>query len=123
LPDLDHVFKTLRELLQVYRPPLESKNDLPGNFDLYSVKDITAFGRKFPEMYFAGVVMRKGYVGFYFMPVYNHPQIKDRLEPGLLKLLKGKSCFHIKRVDASLLESMRAALQVGFSCYQEQGWV
>ena len=42
------------------------------------------------------------------MPVYVDTGLKDVFGQDLLKLLKGKSCFHIKTLDASLERLRRA---------------
>ena len=63
-----------------------------------SPKEAIRHGRKYPETYFAGVIAQKGYVGFYFMPVQADEQSRI-FSPELLALLKGKSCFHFKRLD------------------------
>jgi hypothetical protein len=57
------------------------------------------------------------------MPVYAEPEIKALFKPELLKLLKGKSCFHIKILDEELLRQIREALAAGYHQYQERGWV
>ena len=57
------------------------------------------------------------------MPVYSDPEMKALFQPELLKLLKGKSCFHIKSLDNQLRDQIRAALEDGFKLYQTRGWV
>jgi hypothetical protein len=49
--------------------------------------------------------------------------MKKLLAPDLLSLLKGKSCFHIKTLDARLLTQVRRALEAGFKQYKKNGWV
>jgi len=39
--------------------------------------------------------------------------VKDVFRPELLKLLKGKSCFHIKQLDANLEKQIKEALEKG----------
>lgn len=121
--DLNQIFETLKELLQPYSPPLTPKKDLPGYYDLWSLKDVSIDGRKRKEVYFGGVILYKTYVGFYYMPVYADADMKATFSPALLALLKGKSCFHIRRLDDALLADIRAALQAGYGAYQERGWV
>jgi hypothetical protein len=80
-------------------------------------------GRKRDEVYFAGLIAQRGYVGFYFMPVYTHAEQVDLFAPELLALLEGKSCFHVKRLDDTLAAHVDAALAAGFELYRERGWV
>ena len=80
-------------------------------------------GRKRKEVFFAGLIIQKSYVGFYFMPVYTDAEAMSFIKPELLKRLKGKSCFHIKKLDAELLAQVDAALQAGCLLYQQKGWI
>lgn len=121
--DLTLIFKALKALLEPYRPPLAAKVEDERRFELWSVKDLVIEGRKRSEVFFASAIIQKGYVGFYFMPVYTAPEMTSLFRPELLSRLKGKSCFHIKRLDALLLEQIRAALQDGYALYQKRGWV
>ena len=97
--------------------------DDDSHFDLWTDKPVVIEGRKRKEVYFAGLIIQKGYVGFYYMPVYAEPELKQVFEPELLSLLKGKSCFHVKKLDERLAGQVEAALRRGFECYQKNGWV
>ena len=121
--DLELIFSSLKELLQDYQPPLLAKIDDPGRYDLWSVKDVVIAGRKRKEVFFASAIIQKGYVGFYFMPIYGAPEMTEFFPAELLSLLKGKSCFHMKRLDDKLLEQVRTALQDGFALYKDRKWV
>ena len=57
------------------------------------------------------------------MPVYAEPERRELFAPELLALLKGKSCFHVRRLDDGLLAQVREALRQGFDLYRERGWV
>ena len=121
--DLDLIFSTLRNQLKMYAPPFTSKQDGAGAFDLWSIKDLVIEGRKRKEVYFAGLILYKTYIGFYYMPVYAEPEIKAVFPVELLALLKGKSCFHIKKLDEKLLSQIRSVMDFGLTAYQERGWV
>lgn len=121
--DLQAIFDTLRGLMAEYTPPLVPKKDGPQACDLWSLKDIIVDGRRRKEVYFCGLVRYSTYVGFYFMPVYAEENLKAVFSPQLLALLKGKSCFHIRRLDESLTADIRRALQAGYQLYIERGWV
>lgn len=121
--DLPAIFTQLRELLKVYQPPLVSKSDDDSHYDLWSVRDLVIEERKRKEVFFAGLTIQKNYVGFYFMPVYVDTEIKEFFAPELLKLLKGKSCFHIKTLDGQTLGNIESALKSGFEIYKQRGWV
>ena len=121
--DLQAIFGALKPLLQAYQPPLVPKTDTERYFDLWSLKPVVIEGRKRKEVFFAGLIIQKDYVGFYFMPIYAETDLKTVFKPELLRLLKGKSCFHIKKLDEELLRQIEAALKVGYEMYQQRDWV
>ena len=132
-PDsLEIVFKKLHRLLLAHIPPFKPGGDEQGmfrgkkNFHLVVPAAVAipgAYGGKPTKICMASLVAQKGYVGFYFMPVYMNDALKAKLSPALLKLLKGKTCFHVKKLDATLLADTAAALTLGTKCYRERGWV
>ena len=117
------LFTQLKEMLQRYSPPFQSKNDIESYYDLWSFKDLVIEGRKRKEVAFASVIIQSSYVGFYFMPVYAEPEVKVLFKPELLSKLKGKSCFHIKQLTPELREQISDALEQGFEMYKNRGWV
>jgi hypothetical protein len=123
MTDLQQIFEAIKPLLQRYRPPLVPKTDTERYFDLWSYKDLEIEGRKRKEVFFAGLVIQKSYVGFYFMPVYAEPEVKAFFPPEVMKLLKGKSCFHIKSLTPQLLGQLDSVLRTGFDLYRRRGWV
>ena len=121
--DLAHAIEEIRALLEKYTPPLEVRTDAKGGYHLWSVKDIVVEGRKRKEVYFAGVNPQKGYIGFHYMPVYTNPEHKSTFRPELLALLKGKSCFHVRRLEPSLKKQIKDALASGIKLYKQRGWI
>lgn len=117
------VFNTLKTLLKEYEPPFTSKVDSDKAYDLWSIKDLVIADRPRNEVYFAGIVMQKEYVGFYYMPTYADTDLKEIFKSELLQILKGKSCFHIKSLNQTLLAQIKEALAIGFRQYQERDWV
>ena len=123
-PQLLPIFESLRKLMKPYaKGTIKPRGDSGGQFHLWSDKEIEVQGRKMKEVYFAGLLVQKGYVGFYFMPVYAEPGMKKILAPELLKCLKGKSCFYIKKLDSQLEAQIKDALQKGYESYKEKSWV
>lgn len=119
-------FDRLRPLLERYSPPLAAREGAvrdKRDYQLYSEKEVEIDGRRRDEIFFAGLIQQKGYVGLYYMPVYAEPELADVFEPELLKLRKGKSCFHVKRLDAETLRRVDDALEKGFALYRERGWI
>ena len=124
--DQGQVFRLLRAELERYSPPLtvrigsvEGKDD----YHLWSEREVVIEGRKRDEVFFAGLIAQKGYVGLYYMPVYAEPELETVFEPELRALLRGKSCFHLKRLDDRLLAQVRSALERGFALWRGRDWI
>lgn len=123
-PTLIPIFEELKALLQPYeKGSIVLRGGSGGQLTLVSEKEIVVDGRKKNEMYFAAALIQKGYVGFYFMPVYTEAEQQALFTPELLKLLKGKSCFHIKKWDDTLKKQIKEALKKGYEVYKEKDWV
>jgi hypothetical protein len=121
--DLIKIFGRLKKVLKKFEDPLKPNFDLDTKYDLWSFKDLVIAGRKRKEVYFAGLIIQSKYVGLYYMPVYTDTSLKDVFKPELLKLLKGKSCFHIKQLDAGLEKQIKEALEKGYALYKKRGWI
>jgi hypothetical protein len=57
------------------------------------------------------------------MPIYTDTSLKEIFEPELLNLLKGKSCFHIKKLDEKLKNQIEMVLKKGYELYKEREWI
>lgn len=117
------IYQQLRMLLKKYEPPFVAKSDFDSRYELWSVKDVEIAGRKRSEVFFAGLIIQSTYVGFYYMPVYTEVAMKKIFKRELLSTLKGKACFHIKKLDKNLAAQITNALEAGFRLYKEKGWV
>lgn len=117
------IFKKLKKILKKFENPLKPKLDLDSKYDLWSFKNVEIAGRKRNEVYFAGIIIQSKYVGFYYMPVYTDTSLTEVFKPELLTLLRGKSCFHIKKLDANLEDQIREALRIGYKLYQDRDWI
>ena len=126
ITDRAEIFAALRSELEGFSPPLEARTGRvvgKDDYELWSPKPVERNGRAYDETYFAGVIAQKAYVGLYYMPVYLEPDVKGLFAPELLALLKGKSCFHVKRLDEQLLAQVQSALDAGSALYRERGWI
>lgn len=122
--DFVEIFQTIRASLQLFATVgFSNRINSETSFDLWSDRNVVIDGKKRNEVFFASVIIQKGHVGFYYMPVYTEPEMKKIFNPELLKLLKGKSCFHIKKLDDTLMLQIEDALAAGFKLYKEKGWV
>jgi hypothetical protein len=55
------------------------------------------------------------------MPIYINPALKKKLAPSLLKLLKSKTCFHIKTLSPELHATIQSAVELGTNSYRHKG--
>ena len=117
------IFQTLKKILSVYsKGNFIVKDDKPGCYNIYYGKEIELQGKKYPELCFAALLVQKGYVGFYYFPVYVNPALKQKLTPELLKCLNGKTCFYLRKNDPELFNQIKEALRLGSEFYASRGW-
>jgi len=121
--ELITIYGQLKAILKKYEDPLRPKFDLDSKYDLWSFKEIEIDGRKRKEVFFASIIIQSKYVGLYYMPIYTDTNLKEVFKPDLLKLLKGKSCFHIKKLDSNLREQIEEALEIGYQLYKKRSWI
>ena len=117
------IFRDLKKIMKEYERPFVARLDDDSHYDLWSIKDVGIAGRKRKEVFFAGLIIQSNYVGFYYMPIYTDSGLENIFKKELLSTLKGKSCFHIKKLDKTLVAQIREALDVGFTLYKKNGWV
>ena len=123
-PEMIRIFNDLHAMLSPYeKGSIKKFGGEGGQVSLISFKEVQIEGRKKSELWFAGLLIQKGYVGFYYMPVYVEPEQKKIFGPELLKTLKGKSCFHIKTADPVIYSQIEEALKLGYEEWQKKGWV
>ncbi len=123
--NLPAIFDELQSVLKKYSPPFTARATCvknKRNYILISTKEVVIDGRKKPEMWFCGIIEQKGYIGFYYMPIYCVPKMSS-ISPALMKLLKGKSCFYVKQLTTELRVDIDSALKSGFEAYRKLGWV
>lgn len=124
-PEMAAIFQLLKTLVLPYeKGHIRRIGGDGGQLSLINTKPVEVNGKIKEDVWFVSILVQKGYVGFYYMPIYTHPQeIRSMLSPALLRLLKGKSCFHIKRTDPLILDDVRKALQIGHELWEKDGWL
>jgi hypothetical protein len=123
--ELKAIFDAVKPLLTPYeKGSMKVRVNFETKYDLWSeMKLVDQKGKPRDEMAFLAMIVQSSYMGFYFMPVYTHPDLVEKLGPNLRACLKGKSCFHLTRWDAELEQEVKAALKLGYALYKEVGWV
>ncbi|MEN9686072.1 MAG: hypothetical protein RLZZ28_1858 [Bacteroidota bacterium] len=124
-PELVIIFEAIKKMLE----PYAGKRDLvmhggkDGQLNLVSHKPVVIAGREKEAIWFVSALVQKGYVGFYYMPIYMNDPIKKQLSPEFLKCLKGKACFHIKKNDPAIMKEMEKAIKIGYEAFVKNGWI
>ena len=117
------IFKRLKAILKKFEDLLKPKFDLDSKYDLWSFKKVEIAGHKRKEVSFGSIIIQSSYVGFYYMPIYTDVSLHDVFKPELLKLLKGKSCFHIRELTPEIEKQITEALEIGYKLYKKRGWI
>jgi hypothetical protein len=123
MESLQTMFQEVADKIKRYIPPLIALIETDCRLDVVSDKPTVIEGRKKNQVYFASVILYPTYVGFYFMPVYTDSEIAALFSKDLLALLKGKSCFHLKKSTPVLMAAIDTALKKGYDVYREKGWI
>lgn len=116
-------FKIVKKLISKFAPPLKVATNLSSRYETYFEKSFeTVSGRtgnklKKDKLWFASIIVQRNYLGFYFMPVYSHPELLLKVSPELRKTLKGKSCFHITKLNEEGAKEITKLLKEGFKLY------
>ena len=122
MDDKQKIFEKVKSLLEKYSDRMKVTNDSDKRYDLYTHKQVEFMGKVRDGVYFASVIIQKGFVGFYFMPVYTDEGAKAFFRPELFKLLKGKSCFHLKKYDDLIFKQIEDVVEKGYEMYVKKGW-
>lgn len=123
-PHLVPIFNEIKKLLTAYaKGNLVVRGGEGGQVAVVNGTELEIYGKKRKEFWFAAALIQKGYVGFYFMPIYVCEPRKDSIPNELMKTLKGKSCFHITKNDPLIMAQIKDALKLGYEDYKQRGWV
>lgn len=124
-PELVKIFDAIKKMMQPYdkKGTLILHAGTSGQANLVSHKALEIEGRKKTEMWFVSVVIQKGYVAFHYLPIYINESMGKLFSPALMKCLKGKACFNIKKNDPEILAEVQKAIKLGYEAYQKRGWV
>jgi len=117
------VFDTITQLLKPYeKGHLKLRGGKGGQTALVSEKKVVIDGREKKEIWFAAALVQKGYVGFYLTAAC-YPSVQQQIHPDLLRCLKGKTCFHIKKLEKETAAQIANALKVAYKTTKELGWI
>lgn len=120
--ELDNTYKALVKIASRHSKDLVASQETNG-YILNSDKPVKIGPMNKKGIGFLSVVPRKNYIGVYFMPIYTDPSIKSKIPKKVLSTLKGKSCFHIKKLTPDLETQLDALVKLGRKTYEKKGWI
>lgn len=118
ITDLHEIQTILQNLLTVHVPPLQIRKDNENVFEVAGTKEAMQGKQKVDGFYFASVVPKPKDIRLYYFPIYTHVD-QFSLSAELQKCLKGKSCFHIKKLTPELQVEIKAMIKKGVQVYEK----
>ena len=111
----------LRAIIKRHEKNLQLRKDDSSGLEAAGTIPTMQGKQKVDGFYFASTIPKPKDCRLYFFPIYTDVAAFTDLDPDLRKCLKGKSCFHIKKMDASLETSIIKMIDKGIKLYQEKG--
>ena len=121
--DLSEIRETLQNMLTRHTPPLRVRRQSAENFEVAGTKETMQGKQKVDGYYFASVMPKSKDVRFYYFPIYTHADQFAGISEELRKCLKGKSCFHIKKLSPGLESEITAMIEKGVAIYLADGLI
>jgi len=115
----EDIFHFLNTCFESLVPPLEFRKKSPEVIEICGTKPTMQGKQQVDGYYFASAMLKPQDCRFYFFPIYTHPTEFLDLSDDLKKLLKGKSCFHLKKLSPALQEEIKNMLINGVHLYQQ----
>lgn len=123
MQDLEEIRSTLKDILLEHKAVLRVTKDTDTAFEVTGTKETMQGKKKVDGIYFASIVPKPKDVRFYFFPAYTHKEQIGDLPENLQKMLKGKSCFHIKKLDADAAKELKKLVAKSVKLYKKDGWL
>ena len=114
---LEEIQAQLQAMLKAHCPPLQIRFDTNEKFEAAGTKERMQGKQKVDGFYFASVIPKPKDIRLYFFPLYTHSTAFGDFSETLQKCLKGKTCFHIKKMDESLQKEIEAMIKKGIDLY------
>jgi len=120
--DLSEIQAFLEAILKEACPPLRIRKEGENGIEACGRKEAMQGKQKVDGFYFASTVVKPKDIRFYFFPLYTDVELFS-LSTDLQKMLKGKTCFHIKRLNDELRAELRGMVEIGLNRYLEKGLI
>lgn len=103
----NQLFDRLKTILSAYETQFTVVHD---KSDHYYVNVKSKYENAKP-VFFGAIQVKKSYVSFHLMPIYDFPELVKDISPELKKRMQGKSCFNFKQTDAQLFAELEELLK------------
>jgi hypothetical protein len=117
--EIAEMLERLTSMLRAHEGDLRITSDSPEKFEVTGTREAIQGKKKVDGFYFATVLPKPKDVRFYFFPVYTHVDKIGELGPELKKMLKGKSCFHIKKWDDDIEKELDGLIKKAIDLYKK----
>jgi len=116
--DVSEIQEILKSILKAQVPTLRVRKDEPTVLEMCGTKEVMQGKQKVDGYYFASIVPKPKDIRFYYFPIYTHVS-EFSLSDDLQKALKGKSCFHIKKLSAKMEKEIDEMVKKGIEIYKK----
>ncbi|GGG29122.1 hypothetical protein GCM10011344_32460 [Dokdonia pacifica] len=120
ITDPKEIDQILRTIIKEHVGPLQIRKDEANVLEAAGTIPTMQGKQKVDGFYFASVMPKPKDVRLYFFPIYTDATVFKDIDPMLRKCLKGKSCFHIKKMDDDLKTHITKMIALGIKTYQDK---
>lgn len=103
MPGFDEVYAGLRAIMLEAAGDLTVARDLLGDLE---VRTPVLDAKTRQPGWFGTVTVKKSYVAYHLIPLYDAPALTEGLSDALIKRRQGKTCFNFKVVDEALFAEL-----------------
>lgn len=121
MSEAKEIKEKLVSILKEHLSVLKVTIDTDEKFEVTGTIEAMQGKKKVDGIYFSSVVPKPKDVRFYFFPTYTHKEQLGKLPENLQKALKGKSCFHVKKMDEAFEKNLRDLVSRSIKLYQNDG--
>ena len=121
--DLKEIQDTFKTMLKGLAPTIKIRKDNDKAFEAAGTIPAMQGKQKVDGYYFASVMPKPKDVRLYFFPIYTHADAFSDVSDELRRCLKGKSCFHVKKLSHELETEFAAMIEKGVELYKKDGLI
>jgi hypothetical protein len=121
--DLKEIESTFKTMLKGLAPSIKIRKDNEKAFEAAGTIPAMQGKQKVDGYYFASVMPKPKDVRLYFFPIYTHADAFSDVSDELRKCLKGKSCFHVKKLSPELETEFGEMIKKGAELYKQDGLI